>query len=96
MGKVTLFRPGTGDAIDPAHIFKRPLLAPTLRGGGEPGYLTRVGLQQAHDLGTELRDRYVDPQATTSAAVNRGYLLPRPWESARRLVSARSTRVERT
>ncbi|KAL1507031.1 hypothetical protein AB1Y20_007893 [Prymnesium parvum] len=101
MGKIHLVRPGSGDVISPHHLF-RPARgvakagAPSLHGGAQPGMLTRVGLQQAVELGGELRRRYVDEEAHSSEQVRRNLLLPRLWSSARRLVHTRSTRVERT
>ena len=48
------------------------------------------------DLGTELRKRYVDPDAKESKHVRDGFLLPCTWEFANRLVNVQSTRTERT
>lgn len=102
MGTVRLFKPSSGDAIDPMTMFKQSSgaawggTAGTLRGGGHAGELTRIGLQQAVDLGTELRSRYMDCTAEASASVRPAYLLPQTYENARRLVVVRSTRVERT
>ena len=103
--KAALIQHGTGDVLDPAQVFAvsesafmpggfEP--AKTLDGGAVPGALTRIGLQQAYELGGELRERYVDKQATTSGEVRPEYLLPYGWERARRLVATRSTFVERT
>ena len=68
----------------------------SLNGGGAPGILTNVGLEQANALGASLRSRYVDPAAQGGADVGRARLLPASWEAARGLVAARSTLVERT
>ena len=68
----------------------------SLNGGGAPGILTNVGLEQANALGASLRSRYVDPAAQGQADVGRARLLPASWEAARGLVAARSTLVERT
>lgn len=51
-GKFVLFRPGSGDAIDPATMFSMQgvafgMQADTLRGGALPGQLTVTGLSQA-------------------------------------------------
>ena len=93
---LALYRPGSGDPIDPAERFAQGSSSRSLIGGGRPGGLTCVGAQQAYELGDELRARYVDADATTSAGVRRDRLLPAGWERARRLVAARSTCVERT
>ena len=96
-----LFTPGSKEPIDPAVEFKTSGGAmftgsDTLIGGGRPGGLTQVGLQQAFDLGKELRVRYVDPNARLSEQVRPSYLLPSSWDASSRMVAPRSTRVERT
>ena len=94
-GRVRLYNFGDGDPLDPALEFAtdRP---GKLNGGGYGGRLTPLGLEQAVELGAELRSRYVDTSAARCAAVRPAYLLPASWEGARRLVRTRSTRVERT
>ena len=93
---VSMIHPGEGAAVDPLAHFHTCRTAEPLDGGGLPGMLTRVGLEQSRALGARLRERYVDPQARTSTSVRNGYLLPRAWSSARHLVHPRSTLVERT
>lgn len=100
-GRVSLYRPGSCDAMDPSIVFAKPdepqwSMSATLHGGGLPGRLTSSGLAQAVALGADLRRRYVDADATASSDVSSSKLLPSAWASARRLVTARSTCVERT
>ena len=72
---------------------------PDLPGGGIAGALTRTGLLQTFQLGTELRRRYVDERTTTpGVAVGRQYLLPARWsnDTSGQLVQVRSTKTRRT
>ena len=71
----------TGESSDP------------LPGGGLTGALTRIGMKQAIALGTELKQRYVDGNGTTSTNTN---LLPSAWKEASRLITTRSTYTKRT
>lgn len=86
LGSIELFEHGSGDPIQPAEIWST----------SGAGLLTTEGFLQSQELGRELRQRYVDALATGSAQVRPQYLLPASWERSRRLVEARSTRVERT
>lgn len=95
-GQLRLLRPGSGEKIDPLAMFPPEAQPQGLPGGAQAGQLTRVGLLQAVKLGQELRSRYVDASAKTSAEVRRGCLLPCSWADAQTLVATRSTRVERT
>ena len=92
---VLLFRPGSGDPLDPSVLFAGDSSS-LLQGGARSGDLTAVGVQQACDLGAELRARYVDTSTVRSSDVRSRYLLPAGWDRSRRLVKARSTCVERT
>lgn len=99
-GKLSVLYSGSGEGVDPLELFvgraDRYASGGGLNGGGGGGILTNVGLQQANALGEALRARYVDTRAKTSTQVGRSQLLPRTWGAARRLVSTRSTLVERT
>lgn len=93
-GQIRLYAHGDGDALSPVEVFGGG--SGGLVGGGSGGRLTPLGLQQAVELGNELRARYVDASAQTCASISPARLLPATWERARRLVVPRSTRVERT
>jgi hypothetical protein len=93
-GQIRLYAHGDGDALSPVEVFGGG--SGSLVGGGSGGRLTPLGLQQAVELGNELRARYVDASAQTCASISPARLLPATWERARRLVVPRSTRVERT
>ena len=62
---VLLFRPGSGDPLDPSVLFAGDSSS-LLQGGARSGDLTAVGVQQACDLGAELRARYVDTSTVRS------------------------------
>jgi hypothetical protein len=94
MCSVSLLHPGDGspwDALEMAHGKERSLV-----GGGKPGMLTNVGFEQAVRLGAALRERYIDPHASSAADVSHQHLLPSEWPAAQQLVTTRSTFVERT
>ena len=67
-----------------------------INGGAFKGVLTREGMLMALSLGAALRERYVDSNANNSAEVCSSKLLPNSWSAAERLVTTRSTRLERT
>ena len=98
LAKFTLYEPGNGSPVPRSSIQKNLYAKDDKRllGGGYPGALTKRGMQMSIDLGTELRKRYVDPDAKESKHVRDGFLLPCTWEFANRLVNVQSTRTERT
>jgi hypothetical protein len=99
-GRVRLYAPGSSEGLDPKIVFaeqQSTMWSPTseLPGGGAPGRLTHVGLVQSVALGADLRSRYVKTDAS-STSLSSSKLLPNDWSSASRLVTTRSTCVERT
>eukprot|EP00943_MAST-04B_sp_MAST-4B-sp1_P009639 g9639.t1 len=98
LAKFTLWSPGNGTPVARESIQKNLYAKDdkVLLGGGYPGALTKNGMQMSIDLGTELRKRYVDPEAKESKDVRDGYLLPKKWKYAKKLVNVQSTQTERT
>ena len=79
------FFPATGHPIDFTKVPRNYIgeVNTPLPGGGLTGNLTRVGMQQALQLGQELKARYTG-------------FIPETWKVAQRLVTVRSTYTKRT